>query len=63
MVLFKSFKLARGTSLELKVEATNVFNSTNFDDPGVDISNPGQFGVITDAGGKRALRFGGKLRF
>jgi trimeric autotransporter adhesin len=63
MVLFKSFKLARGTSLELKVEANNVFNSTNFDDPGLDISNPAQFGVISDASGKRAFRFGGKLRF
>jgi hypothetical protein len=63
MVLFKTFKLARGTALELKVEATNVFNSTIFDDPGLDISNPAQFGVISDASGKRAFRFGGKLRF
>jgi hypothetical protein len=63
MVLFKRFRLARGTSLELKVEATNVFNSTIFDDPGVDVSNPAQFGVITDASGKRAFRFGAKVRF
>jgi hypothetical protein len=34
-----------------------------FDDPGVDVSNPAQFGVITDASGKRAFRFGGKVRF
>jgi hypothetical protein len=55
----------RSVSLQLRVEALNVFNHPNFSNPGNNVSDASTFGFITSTTGvgERNLRFGARLSF
>jgi hypothetical protein len=51
--LFKTFRLRERLRLEARIEAQDVFNHPQFDDPGTDMNNRAKFGVIESAAGSR----------
>jgi len=61
--VFKSFPLRERLSLEVRVEATGATNTPNFDAPGTNMSQAATFGVISSAGGSRAIQWSGRLVF
>jgi Carboxypeptidase regulatory-like domain len=72
LALSKHFPITEKYGMEFRAEAYNVFNRTNFALPGVagstlgtaDITNPSQFGVITQlAGNPREMQFSLRLDF
>jgi hypothetical protein len=63
VALSKSFQLPRrGSSLQLRIEAFNLFNETNFRAPNRDRSSAA-FGTITSTYDARQIQLGVKLRF
>ncbi len=63
--LSKQTRITERTTLELRVDAFNVFNFVNFSNPNNVIGDVGtDFGLITDTiGGPRVLQFSAKFRF
>ena len=60
MALFKSFPIRERLKMELRMEGTGVTNTPRFGNPGTNMSQAATFGVITSAGGSRAMQ--GALR-
>ena len=61
--LRKTFNLSwEGMSLTFRADATNVFNQTNWGDPGTTLTSGG-FGQISSANPPRQLQFGAKFSF
>jgi hypothetical protein len=46
--VFKTTKLSGGTSLQVRLEVFNLFNTINWANPGNTLSNSTTFGVITN---------------
>ena len=68
LAVSRTFGLTEGMHLTLRVEATNVFNHPNFNNPGnTTVPAAGvvstTFGVITSAKDMRKLQFGFRLEF
>ena len=64
MSLFRNFPLSAARRLELRLEAFNLFNWTNYDFPGSSVSNPATFGKITSTlGDPRELQLAVKFYF
>ncbi len=63
LALFKSFPIRERLKLEIRMEATGATNSPNFDGPGTNMSQAATFGVITSAGGSRAMQGSMRLVF
>ncbi len=70
MSLNKHFPIYERMQLEFRAEAYNLFNHANFDLPGspgtvgtADITNPGQFGVITGTSAPRVMQLSLRLDF
>jgi Carboxypeptidase regulatory-like domain/TonB dependent receptor len=70
--LNKHFPIHERLGVEFRAEAYNVFNHTNFDLPGTlspgtigtaDITNPGQFGVITTTSDSREMQLSLRIEF
>jgi hypothetical protein len=62
MSLRKNFRLPKeGTSLSLQADAFNVFNRTNWQNPGTNVN--GGLGVITASNPPRQLQFGARFGF
>ncbi|MDP2998333.1 MAG: carboxypeptidase regulatory-like domain-containing protein [Bryobacterales bacterium] len=61
--LFKTFAIYERFKLQFRAEATGVTNSPNFSAPGTNLSSPTTFGVITSAGGARAMQGSLRLAF
>jgi len=68
--LLKTFSLGERVSLQMRAEAFNVFNHTNFVGPGgaanggIDTGlGDGKFGQATTAHLPRTMQFSGKLYF
>jgi len=59
--LFKSFPIRERVRAEVRLEGTGVTNTPNFAAPGTNMNQTATFGVITSAGGNRAMQ--GALRF
>jgi len=60
--LMKNFRFTEGTSLQMRAEAFNVFNHTNFD--GIDDGlTDGNFGQATNTHEPRIMQFSGKFYF
>ena len=56
--------LAGGRTLQIRVEAFNVFNHINWGNPAVNISNAATAGRITTMNGRpRQIQFGARLLF
>ena len=61
--LAKNFSLGERARLRLEITGTNFFNTPNYTNPGVNISQLGSVGVITDAGGELDLDAAGPRAF
>ena len=62
--IFKNFKIAEVITFQFRAEAFNVLNRANFGNPGANISNPSNVGVIgSTSTDNRELQFGGRISF
>lgn len=61
--LFKYFTLKERLKLQARLDATNVMNTPQFSAPGTNMSSLATFGVITSAGGSRAMQAALRLEF
>jgi hypothetical protein len=61
LALFKAFPIRERLKLQIRLEATGATNTPNFGPPGTNMSQAATFGVITSAGGARAMQ--GSARF
>jgi hypothetical protein len=59
----RSFNFFDRAKLELRGESTNVLNHVNLGTPGVSMSSASSLGVITSAGGMRAMQLGARVTF
>jgi len=63
MSLRKSFRLPlEGTNLTFQADAFNIFNRTNWQNPGTSASG-GNFGLLANTNPPRQLQFGGRFTF
>jgi hypothetical protein len=60
--IVKETPMAENVRLQLRMEAFNVLNRTNYDLPGIFLGSPG-FGRVQSAGQPRRMQFGLKLLF
>ena len=60
---FKNIRVWGETSMQLRAEAFNAFNHTNFVTIGSTLQTPSTFGVATSAGSARILQVGAKINF
>jgi len=64
MSLIKNTKITEGMSLELHIDAFNVFNHAQFNPPGNDVNASSTFGIITSTSvTPRVMQFGLKFLF
>lgn len=61
--LFKDIGLGSRMLLQLRFEATNVFNIVNLSNPGTSLNAPTTFGKIRTAGAMRQIQLGARLTF
>jgi hypothetical protein len=61
--LFRDFRFPRGTTLQLRAEATNVFNIVNLQNPGTSLNAPATFAKIRSARDMRRIQLGARLSF
>ena len=61
--LFRDISLKGSSILQLRAEATNVFNIVNLSSPGTNIAAPATFGKIRSAGNMRRIQLGARLSF
>ena len=61
--LFRNFRIFESLVFQLRGEAFNVLNHTNFGPPAVTSTTPTTFGMITTAREARILQVAGKLTF
>jgi len=61
--IFRDFRIVRTVNFQLRGEAFNVLNHTNFGPPAVTATTPSTFGQITTAREARVLQIAGKLSF
>ncbi len=61
--LFRNFRIVERMNFQLRGEAFNVLNHTNFGAPAVAATTPSTFGTITSAREARILQVAGKLTF
>jgi hypothetical protein len=61
--LFRDIRLGGRFVLQLRGEATNVFNTVNLSNPGTALNAPATFGIIRTAGEMRRIQLGARLSF
>lgn len=61
--LFRDFHLGGRLKLQLRGEATNVLNTVNLENPGVNLNAPATFGKIRAAREMRRIQLGARLSF
>ena len=61
--LFRDFPLMRQTVLQIRMEATNVFNFVNLQNPGTGLNAPATFGKIRTARDMRRIQLGARFSF
>ncbi len=61
--IFRNFRIFRESSFQLRGEAFNVLNHTNFSNPAVTATTASTFGTITSSREARILQIGGKITF
>ncbi|MGH9384784.1 MAG: carboxypeptidase regulatory-like domain-containing protein [Vicinamibacterales bacterium] len=61
--VFRDMKLVGSTRLQIRVEATNVFNIVNLSNPGVNLNAPATFGRIRSARDMRRIQLGARVSF
>jgi hypothetical protein len=66
MQISKNFRYSQDNAvrvIQLRLESYNVFNHTNFKNPGGNPDSAGSFGVITSAASGRSTQLSGKIYF
>ena len=61
--LFRNFKITNGTTIQLRAEAFNVVNHTNWATVATTATSTSTFGTITAARDPRIMQFAGKFTF
>ncbi|WP_263411499.1 TonB-dependent receptor [Terriglobus tenax] len=61
--LFRNVRIVEGVSLQLRGEFINVFNHTNWDTVGTNISTATTYGQVTGFRDKRIIQLGAKVSF
>jgi hypothetical protein len=61
--IFRDIKLTGRTTLQLRVETTNVLNFVNLLSPGVNLNAPATFGKVRAARDMRRIQLGARLAF
>ena len=61
--VFRDFGLVGRTSLQFRLEATNVFNIVNLQNPGTNLNAPSTFGKIRTARDMRRIQLGARFSF
>jgi hypothetical protein len=61
--IFRNFRIFEDVNFQLRGEAFNVLNHTNFGPPAATSTTPSTFGTITSTREARILQIGGKLSF
>jgi hypothetical protein len=60
--VYRGIRLVRETSMQLRVEAYNAFNHTNFTSVQTQLGSS-NYGQVTGTGSARVLQFGAKFKF
>ena len=61
--LFRDVRLPGRTMLQFRLEATNVFNIVNLNNPGTNLAAPALFGKIRSARNMRQIQLGARVSF
>jgi hypothetical protein len=61
--LIKNTKIGEDVNVQLRAEAFNLFNKTNFANPNGNLSNPATFGLVTKAYNPRMVQLAIRLQF
>ena len=61
--IFRDIRLTGRSTFQFRVEATNVFNIVNLNNPGMNLAAPAQFGKIRSARNMRQIQLGLKYIF
>ena len=61
--LFRDFSLLRQTALQIRMEATNVLNTVNLQNPGTALNAAATFGKIRSARDMRRIQLGARFSF
>jgi len=61
--IFRDLPLVGRTRLQVRLEATNVFNIVNLNNPGATVNAPATFGKIRSARDMRQIQLGARLSF
>ena len=62
--LTKTIDITERVKMRFDAQAINVFNHMQFNDPSLDLANPGEFGVVsTEYGNPRFLNLGLRIQF
>ncbi len=61
--LGKTTKITERLKFSITADFFNAFNKVNFFNPGLNLADPSNFGVVTGAFGARRIQVGGRLEF
>jgi hypothetical protein len=61
--VFRDLRLSSRVAAQLRVEATNVLNTVNLNNPGTNLGAPATFGRIRTARDMRRIQLGARLSF
>jgi hypothetical protein len=61
--LFRDFGLVGRTALQFRLEATNIFNIVNLNNPGTNLNALATFGKIRAARDMRRIQLGARFSF
>jgi hypothetical protein len=61
--IFRDVPLKGRSMFQFRIEATNVFNMVNFNNPGTTFNAPATFGKIRSAKNMRQIQLGGRVSF
>jgi hypothetical protein len=61
--LYRDIRFHGDTMLQIRAEATNVFNFVNLNNPGLTLNAPATFGKIRSARDMRRIQLGARLSF
>ncbi len=61
--VFRDIRLVGSSRLQIRMETTNVFNTVNLVNPGVNLNAPATFGKIRSARDMRRIQLGARVSF
>ena len=61
--IFRDVPLRGRSMFQFRIEATNVFNIVNLNNPGLNLSAPATFGKIRSARNMRQIQLGARVSF